>query len=100
MPRSVVTIHREHVEAFVEDQLVRLMPASAANPEPLATAASDERIVFAPSRTAEMTDLAGRLPVCSEWPRYSAPARQVARTKPSSLPSGSRMVNFRVPYGV
>lgn len=31
MPRSVATIHREHVEAFVEDQLARLKPASAAN---------------------------------------------------------------------
>jgi site-specific recombinase XerD len=31
MPRSVATLHREHVEAFVEDQLSRLKPASAAN---------------------------------------------------------------------
>jgi site-specific recombinase XerD len=31
MPRDVATIHREHVEAFIEDQLVRLKPASAAN---------------------------------------------------------------------
>lgn len=31
MPRAVATIHREHVEAFIEDQLVRLKPASAAN---------------------------------------------------------------------
>lgn len=31
MPRTVATIHREHVEAFVEDQLARLKPASAAN---------------------------------------------------------------------
>ncbi len=31
MPRTVATIHREHVEAFIEDQLARLRPASAAN---------------------------------------------------------------------
>ena len=31
MPRMVAAIHREHVEAFVEDQLARLKPASAAN---------------------------------------------------------------------
>ncbi|MBA2380704.1 MAG: tyrosine-type recombinase/integrase [Chloroflexi bacterium] len=31
MPRAVGAIHREHVEAFVEDQLARLKPASAAN---------------------------------------------------------------------
>ena len=31
MPRTVTTIHREHVEAFIEDQLARLKPASAAN---------------------------------------------------------------------
>jgi site-specific recombinase XerD len=31
MPRTVATIRREHVEAFVEDQLARLKPASAAN---------------------------------------------------------------------
>jgi site-specific recombinase XerD len=31
MPRTVAAIHREHVEAFVEDQLARLKPASAAN---------------------------------------------------------------------
>jgi site-specific recombinase XerD len=31
MPRAVATIHREHVEAFVEDQVARLKPASAAN---------------------------------------------------------------------
>jgi site-specific recombinase XerD len=31
MPRSVAAIRREHVEAFVEDQLTRLKPASAAN---------------------------------------------------------------------
>ena len=31
MPRAVAAIHREHVEAFVEDQLARLRPASAAN---------------------------------------------------------------------
>ena len=31
MPRAVAAIHREHVEAFVEDQLARLKPASAAN---------------------------------------------------------------------
>jgi site-specific recombinase XerD len=31
MPRDVAAIHREHVEAFVEDQLRRLKPASAAN---------------------------------------------------------------------
>jgi site-specific recombinase XerD len=31
MPRAVAAIHREHVEAFIEDQLARLKPASAAN---------------------------------------------------------------------
>ena len=31
MPRAVAAIRREHVEAFVEDQLARLKPASAAN---------------------------------------------------------------------
>lgn len=31
MPQEVATIRREHVEAFVEDQLARLKPASAAN---------------------------------------------------------------------
>lgn len=31
MPRTVATIHREHVESFIEDQLARLRPASAAN---------------------------------------------------------------------
>ena len=31
MPRAVAAIHREHIEAFVEDQLARLKPASAAN---------------------------------------------------------------------
>lgn len=31
MPQAVAGIHREHVEAFVEDQLARLKPASAAN---------------------------------------------------------------------
>lgn len=31
MPRLVAAVHREHVEAFIEDQLVRLRPASAAN---------------------------------------------------------------------
>ena len=31
MPRSVASIRREHVEAFIEDQLRRLKPASAAN---------------------------------------------------------------------
>jgi site-specific recombinase XerD len=31
MPRTVAGIHREHVEAFIEDQLARLKPASAAN---------------------------------------------------------------------
>ena len=31
MPRTVAAIHREHVEAFIEDQLARLKPASAAN---------------------------------------------------------------------
>jgi site-specific recombinase XerD len=31
MPRAVTAIPREHVEAFVEDQLARLKPASAAN---------------------------------------------------------------------
>lgn len=31
MPRSVGAIRREHVEAFIEDQLARLKPASAAN---------------------------------------------------------------------
>ena len=31
MPRSVGSLHREHVEAYAEDQLSRLKPASAAN---------------------------------------------------------------------
>ncbi len=31
MPRDVANVRREHVEAFIEDQLVRLKPASAAN---------------------------------------------------------------------
>jgi site-specific recombinase XerD len=31
MPRTVAGLHREHVEAFIEDQLARLRPASAAN---------------------------------------------------------------------
>lgn len=31
MPRAVGVIRREHVEAFIEDQLARLKPASAAN---------------------------------------------------------------------
>ena len=31
MPRSVGAIRREHVETFIEDQLARLRPASAAN---------------------------------------------------------------------
>jgi len=31
MPRAVANIRREHIEAFVEDQLARLRPASAAN---------------------------------------------------------------------
>lgn len=31
MPRDVAGIHREHVEAFILDQLARLRPASAAN---------------------------------------------------------------------
>jgi site-specific recombinase XerD len=31
MPRTVAGIHREHVEAFIVDQLARLKPASAAN---------------------------------------------------------------------
>jgi site-specific recombinase XerD len=31
MPRAVGAIHREHVEAFIEDQLARLRPSSAAN---------------------------------------------------------------------
>lgn len=31
MPRTVATIHGEHVEAFMADQLARLRPASAAN---------------------------------------------------------------------
>src|SRR5688500_10514889 len=31
VPQKVAAIHREHVEAFVEDQLARLKPASAAN---------------------------------------------------------------------
>ena len=31
MPRTVAAIHREHVEAYIEDQLARLKPASAAN---------------------------------------------------------------------
>jgi len=31
MPRAVANIRREHIEAFIEDQLARLRPASAAN---------------------------------------------------------------------
>jgi site-specific recombinase XerD len=31
MPRDVAAIHREHVESFIENQLSRLKPASAAN---------------------------------------------------------------------
>jgi len=31
MPRDVANVRREHVEAFIEDQLARLKPASAAN---------------------------------------------------------------------
>lgn len=31
MPREVASLRREHVEAFIEDQLARLRPASAAN---------------------------------------------------------------------
>jgi site-specific recombinase XerD len=31
MPCAVGAIHREHLEAFIEDQLVRLKPASVAN---------------------------------------------------------------------
>jgi site-specific recombinase XerD len=31
LPRAVAAIRREHVEAFIEDQLARLKPASAAN---------------------------------------------------------------------
>lgn len=31
MPRDVATMRREHIEAFIEDQLARLRPASAAN---------------------------------------------------------------------
>lgn len=31
MPRAVANLRREHVEAFIEDQLARLKPASAAN---------------------------------------------------------------------
>lgn len=31
MPRTVANIRREHVESFIEDQLARLRPASAAN---------------------------------------------------------------------
>lgn len=31
MPREVAGLHREHVESFIEDQLARLKPASAAN---------------------------------------------------------------------
>lgn len=31
MPRAVASIRREHIEAFIEDQLERLRPASAAN---------------------------------------------------------------------
>ncbi len=31
MPRAVANIRREHVEAFINDQLTRLRPASAAN---------------------------------------------------------------------
>jgi site-specific recombinase XerD len=29
MPRAVASIHQEHVEALIEDQLARLKPASA-----------------------------------------------------------------------
>jgi hypothetical protein len=31
MPRDVANVRREHVEAFITDQLARLRPASAAN---------------------------------------------------------------------
>ena len=31
MSRAVANIRREHIEAFIEDQLARLRPASAAN---------------------------------------------------------------------
>ena len=31
MPRAVAAIHRKHIEAFIEDQLARLRPVSAAN---------------------------------------------------------------------
>ena len=31
MPSDVASIRREHLEAFIEDQLARLRPASAAN---------------------------------------------------------------------
>lgn len=31
MPRQVAALHREHVESFIEDQLTRLRPATAAN---------------------------------------------------------------------
>ena len=31
IPQNVATIYREHVEAFIEDQLARLKPASASN---------------------------------------------------------------------
>src|SRR5262245_38776728 len=31
MPQRVAAIRREHVESFIEDQLARLRPASAAN---------------------------------------------------------------------
>ncbi len=31
MPRDVATMRREHIGAFIEDQLTRLRPASAAN---------------------------------------------------------------------
>ena len=31
MPRDVANMRREHIEAFIEEQLVRLKPASAAN---------------------------------------------------------------------
>src|SRR5438552_3282996 len=31
MPTAVVSIRREHVEAFIEDQLARWKPATAAN---------------------------------------------------------------------
>ena len=34
MPTSIANVRREHVEAFIEDQLARRKPATAANRDP------------------------------------------------------------------